>query len=114
MDVMNDEALNRWWRSLSPAARQQLMRDPYASIPAELAQQVVRCSLVLLRTYWPETYPPGPSFRLPDEIARWVRALSQTDHHNAKTGIHHTSTFKNKRRPDRVDSSDALEGFDSA
>src|SRR4051794_11454059 len=64
MDVMNDEALNRWWRSLSPAARQQLMRDPYASIPAELAQQVVRCSLVLLRTYWPETYPPGPSFRL--------------------------------------------------
>ena len=76
---MNDEALSRWWRSLSPAAREQLLRDPYAPIPANLAKQVVRSSLVLLRTYWPDTYPAGPSFRLPDNIAEWVRALPSTD-----------------------------------
>jgi hypothetical protein len=77
--VMNDEALSRWWRSLSPAAREQLQRDPYAPIPANLAKQVVRSSLVLLRTYWPDTYPAGPSFRLPDNIAEWVRALPSRD-----------------------------------
>jgi hypothetical protein len=84
---MNQEALTRWWRSLSPAAREQLIRDPYAPIPANLAKQVVRSSLVLLRTYWPDTYPAGPSFRLPDDIAQWVRTMSPADQFSARAGV---------------------------
>ncbi len=89
---MNDEALNRWWRSLSPAAREQLIRDPTGPIPADLAKQVVRSSLVLLRTYWPDTYPVGPSFRLPADIAQWVRHLPPAEQCTARTGVHTPST----------------------
>ena len=89
---MNNEALGRWWRSLSPAARQHLMRDPYAPIPANLAKQVVRSSLVLLRTYWPDTYPADPSFRLPDDIAQWVRRVSGPDPAGVGAGVSAPST----------------------
>ena len=84
---MNQEALARWWRSLSPAAREQLVRDPDGPIPANLARQVVRSSLVLLHAYWPDTYPASPSFRLPDDIAQWVRALPPTDRSSARAGV---------------------------